>query len=349
VSGALQKLAPQRTSRALLGFLGTIACAGFLVILLDRHEIVRVLGLTDYRSILLALVATAASYLALSVALVATGELMEVRAPRGPLMRAAFVSEVLNHVVSLGGVAGYSVRAAMMARQNVKTGDVLAMSLLHSYLNNTVLAGLLLVALFLLHAHADLPLAVQAGTLVLGAVTAAFTVASTAVLLSRRVRGAFLGGAAAVASALSAGWRNSHLALADLETTLARGAESFRQRPSRAVLPVALVGLYWMLQMLTFWLCLHAFRQAVPPAQVMSGFTIGISAGFMSFLPGGVGVQEGTLVGTFSVLGVPAEQAALAALLFRVVFFFAPYVVSLPLYLEAALSTTGAGGASLPE
>ena len=49
-------------------------------------------------------------------------------------------------------------------------------------------------------------------------------------------------------------------------------------------------------------------------------------------IPGGLGVQEGSMAGIYALLGVPLNQAVLAAILFRVVYYFAPYLVSLAFY-----------------
>ena len=49
-------------------------------------------------------------------------------------------------------------------------------------------------------------------------------------------------------------------------------------------------------------------------------------------VPGGMGVQEASMAGTYHLLGVPLEQAVLVALLFRLVYYMAPFGVSLVFY-----------------
>ncbi|MEI2691160.1 MAG: lysylphosphatidylglycerol synthase domain-containing protein [Anaerolineae bacterium] len=48
--------------------------------------------------------------------------------------------------------------------------------------------------------------------------------------------------------------------------------------------------------------------------------------------PGGLGVQEGSMSGIYALFGVPFQQAVLAAILFRVLYYFVPYLFSLSLY-----------------
>ena len=49
-------------------------------------------------------------------------------------------------------------------------------------------------------------------------------------------------------------------------------------------------------------------------------------------VPGGLGVQEGSMAGVYHLLGVPLEQAVLVSLLFRLVYYVIPFGVSLAFY-----------------
>ena len=64
---------------------------------------------------------------------------------------------------------------------------------------------------------------------------------------------------------------------------------------------------------------------------VVTGFAIGMAVGVMSMVPGGVGIQEGTIAGTYHLLGMPLEEAVVVSVLFRVVFQLIPLALSLSL------------------
>jgi uncharacterized membrane protein YbhN (UPF0104 family) len=49
-------------------------------------------------------------------------------------------------------------------------------------------------------------------------------------------------------------------------------------------------------------------------------------------IPGGLGVQEGSMTAIYVGFGVDPEQAVLAVLAFRLVYQTVPFVISLPLY-----------------
>jgi uncharacterized protein (TIRG00374 family) len=114
-----------------------------------------------------------------------------------------------------------------------------------------------------------------------------------------------------------------------LDETLTRGVQAVRRTPSQLAWVMSLTWLDWLASVIVLSFCLDAFGPAVPFGVVVTGFVLGIMAGLMSMIPGGLGVQEGSMTGVFALLGVPFGQAFLAAILFRAVFFFLPYVISL--------------------
>ena len=64
---------------------------------------------------------------------------------------------------------------------------------------------------------------------------------------------------------------------------------------------------------------------------VVTGFAIGMAVGVMSTVPGGVGIQEGTIAGAYRLLGMPLEEAVVVSVLFRVVFQLILLALSLSL------------------
>lgn len=65
---------------------------------------------------------------------------------------------------------------------------------------------------------------------------------------------------------------------------------------------------------------------------LLTGFTLGITAGAVSMVPGGLGIQDGSMAGLYALLGVPLQKAVLASILFRLVYYLVPYLVSLIFY-----------------
>jgi uncharacterized membrane protein YbhN (UPF0104 family) len=62
---------------------------------------------------------------------------------------------------------------------------------------------------------------------------------------------------------------------------------------------------------------------------VIVGFSIGIVLSIVSFVPGGLGIMEGSMSAIFVSLSVPLETAVIAVLIFRVAYYFLPMLISL--------------------
>jgi uncharacterized protein (TIRG00374 family) len=63
-------------------------------------------------------------------------------------------------------------------------------------------------------------------------------------------------------------------------------------------------------------------------------------------LPGGMGVQDGSMAGVYALLGVPFGPALLAAVLFRVIYYLIPFAFGLAVYgrlLRTAAHSAGPG------
>ena len=76
-----------------------------------------------------ALVFTAISYTCLSFGFATANHIFGIRLRRRDLAEISFVSIVLNHLISAGGAAGYSVRFLLMGEQGASARDILAASL----------------------------------------------------------------------------------------------------------------------------------------------------------------------------------------------------------------------------
>jgi uncharacterized protein (TIRG00374 family) len=65
---------------------------------------------------------------------------------------------------------------------------------------------------------------------------------------------------------------------------------------------------------------------------VMVGFGVGLFISLVSFVPGGLGVMEGSMTAVFVSLGVPLHKAVVAVLIFRLSYHVIPLVVSVFLF-----------------
>ncbi|TAJ20595.1 MAG: flippase-like domain-containing protein [Dehalococcoidia bacterium] len=323
-----------RKRRALPWLVGVVAVAGTAAVISNVRGLGELLGQTDWTRVVPALLLTGLSYACISAGLVSLGRAVGVSAPRWPMMRIAFISVAVNQLISFGGVAGYSLRAVLSKRYGVTTGDALAMSLVHSYLNN--LAMFFLLGLGLLQLVRD-PATDEAWRRTLeagGMLVVAFLVVSTVAMFSGRLRGALVHGSARLAARLfPTRWSDPiEFSLRDLDIALGRTATALRHDPAAAWWPCVFLLLDWLAAFAVLWLCLDAVGEPVAIGVLLGGFSIGVVAGFASLVPGGLGVQDGSLAAVLALQGIPVDRAVLGTLLFRLVYYVVPFLTTLPVY-----------------
>jgi uncharacterized membrane protein YbhN (UPF0104 family) len=90
--------------------------------------------------------------------------------------------------------------------------------------------------------------------------------------------------------------------------------------------------------MLTLYFLFVAAGHAVSPGVLLAGYGLPLLLGKVSFLPGGVGIVEGTMAALYDGLGVPGGVTVVVILTYRFLSFWLPLLVGFPLvpYLQRA-------------
>lgn len=301
-----------------------------LLIVLDWRDVRELMGEADWELTLIVLLFTAISYFCLSYGFVTVNRVFGIGMAWRELLEIGFVSTPLANVTGLGGAAGHSLRLVVMQRRGVTSGNILAASIFHSYLYGVVMFSLLPLGLIYLIVSHPLSEGVAIGLRFATAMLVLAIIVATAIVFVRPVR-------AVVLRILNRLWhllkhRTSISFLSEFDTTMTRGAATIRSRPLVLALPLVLIVANWVFTVASLWFCFDAIGNPLGLGVLVIGFAIGISAGALSMVPGGFGVQEASMAGMYALFGVSFTQAFLAAVLFRVVSDFIPFFVSLGLY-----------------
>lgn len=320
----------QQSRRLLYAGVAIALSLGALLVALDWHEVRRLVGAADWALVPLALLFTALSYICLSWGLAAVFRIFGVRMGRRDLLEIGFVSIVLNHLITVAGLAGLSLRVLLMRQRGLATADILAPSLFHSYFNNLAMFSLFPVGLGNLLASGDLSSAGALGVWIAADIVLALLVLASLAVFLASARLWLLNG-------LEKAWRrvshrDAHGPLQDFNHAMGRGIAAARARPLLLALPLGLIVGDWAATVAALWFCFDAMGSPVGLGVLVTGFAVGITAGLLSTVPGGLGVQEASMSGIYALLGVPFQQAVLAAILFRVTYYFIPFLASLGFY-----------------
>lgn len=102
----------------------------------------------------------------------------------------------------------------------------------------------------------------------------------------------------------------------DLRDFYERTYELFRPRPLAVAMVLSLLA--WGLEGIALWIILRGFDAPADPLLGLSVLGLGSVVGAVSFLPGGLGAAEASMVGTLLAVGYSRTVAVSATLLIRV-------------------------------
>jgi glycosyltransferase 2 family protein len=335
---------PSRSRRSLLSVIVLLVLFGILIaaVAADWSNARRVLRAADWRLLAPALVVAALSYLCASAAYAQAIRAFGGAGRKSRLLLAGFVSMAVNNLITLGNVVGYSVGALLLTTRDMtessddsdrvpsRLRDIAAASVFNSYLYFAVGTTCLPLSLLYVIVGRHLPQRAEAGLALVVALGCTLAVIVNLAVFRPRFRSALLRLVGRASRRLTR--RDIEGQLTAFDGSLARGLTLLRARPVRLVgLLAGIIG-DWLFCTATVWFCFAALGIRLHVGVMLSGFFIAIAAGALSMLPGGMGVQDGSMAGVYALLGIPFGPALLAAVLFRVVYYLIPFTLALLVY-----------------
>jgi len=304
----------------------------FLVMILYWDQIRLIVGKAQWQLASAGFLSIIVSCLCLSFGYVLVNQVFGIVASSWKSFEIGFLSTTLNNVLGFLGAAGHSMRVELIEGQKNDAGEVLAGSIFHSYLNNVTFLLMLAFGLVSLLVSQTVYGGSVVGLALIAILMVMALAVCTALMFVTQLKSGLLRLLKRVWHSLT--HRDIGSFLADLDHGLTRGVVALRNRPGELILLLILMVAEWAFQALALWFCFAAFGNVPNVWVLLSGFGIGLSAGSLSFVPGGLGVQDASMAGIYSLLGMSFTQAVLVAILFRVVSDFIPFLVSLPFYAQ---------------
>ena len=307
-----------------------------LVVIADGREVLEVVTSIPPLGFALPLLFSFLSYAAMARSYQGIADLAGQRLSFPVWLRITCVSNTVNYVVTSAGLSGFAVRMYLLAQYGVQSGRAVLVSLVQTFLTNVTLLIFVLggfASLLLRRQLTGTPLVVASAVLVLFTGVLLYGVV---LLLHRRLRRLTLFWMGSVAHRvlrrfapsrtpqLVRFWRFQH--------RLDTGIQFLLSRPVGMLGPTAWITFDWVLTGGILWAAFRAVAHPVSPGLVMVGFGVGLFFSLVSFVPGGLGIMEGSMAAVFVGLGVPFEKAIVAILIFRVSYHLIPLVVSVFLF-----------------
>jgi uncharacterized protein (TIRG00374 family) len=308
--------------------IGLMIIIGAVIIFLDRNQVRQVWGKAEWNYLGIALGFVAISYLLASLSMVVMLRVFGVGLNKFYLLRVGFVSSVLSNLIAIP--ASLALRLLVLGRHGVTPSQTVGSSLLLSYFKNLVF--FILIPLSLIYIIFSYPLAFGGVAIMVLLIVILVIVIAVAIfiLYNTRIR-------VFVLMVLGKIWhfithKSIEKRLSDFGDTVTQGILQLRQKPKFGLLLAGLIvgDVAAMIAGLAF--CFKALGIPVHLGVLITGFNFGITLTVISFIPGDLGVQEASIAGILAIFGVPFSQGVLGAMLFRVLYYFVPFVVSLGFY-----------------
>jgi uncharacterized protein (TIRG00374 family) len=281
------------------------------------------------------------AYAAIGSRFAALGRLAGITSQARMMTELGFISTSVGRVMVGGGTAGNVMRIAVLRRHGITMGETVAASLMHTLLNFMLVLTVFLAGVGLVittgSRGSDL---VATSIMAVGSVVVLVVGGLALTLFVPPVRRVAVFAAVLLARRLTGRDITDHAThfVGDMGAAVSAG----RSKPTLVATITAIVIVEALAAMTVLWFTFAALGTPVGPNVLVAGFGIGSAAAMASMLPGGIGVQEGSMTAIFAVFGVELDNAIAAAILFRVLYFFVPFGISL-LFYRRVLSRRGAG------
>lgn len=313
-----------------------IASFGIAAISVNWRTVPELMHRINWFLVPLILLTTFISYWSGGLSYIYACKIFSFKTPASVVLKVGFLSTVADNIAMIGNIGGHSIRMFILAKYNERPSEILASSIFAGYFYNVIFFAFFPLAFILLALdHTASPFSIVTLSTLFGVFIFA-TILLTCITFLHGTRDMVLRFCGNIFKKLSKKDTNEFLGI--LSNAMREGVQYSKAHPGdlRLLLLYSLID--WITNALTTELCLLTLGIYVHPGVLLLGFVISIAAGAVSFIPGGLGVQDGSMVGIYSLLGVPFGTGVLAVLLFRIVYYFIPYFFSIFIYRDVTMT-----------
>jgi uncharacterized protein (TIRG00374 family) len=264
----------------------------------------------------------------------------------------SLLSCTLNYVMAIGGLSGVAAKVYLLSKEKIPPSNTLSVSMVHGFLTNTVAVAFIYIGFFFLYSGYKLNRSqLEAGAVIL-LIAFFLTWLTIQTIIHEAFRKKFFSFLLGLAQKICRRIGRPHWIHRDrAEAFFENFNESMNllMRQGRSLMaPAVLAFVDWAAMFCCLKFAFMAVRYPVPDGILLVGFSVGLFTGIFSVTPASIGLMEGSMAGSFYLMGLDYDAALAATLVFRLVYYFVPILVSLFFYKKffpskATKSASGAG------
>jgi len=323
-----------------------IAALVLLFVFSDTQKLWQTASSLDVRLLSIPLGCALASYVVMARSYQGIARAAGSDVPFWEMLKITFVANTVNYIVSTGGLSGFAVRLYFFIRLGIPSGSAVIISLVQTFITNVILLLFVVVGFAYLltannlHGYALGTTATLLFFFILAAVLAIILLFHRA--LRRRVLFVMAEATHWFLHRFFPRHKPGRVHIWRFQRNLNRGIDFVLESKRRMVAPTLWIVVDWIVTLLILWGAFVTVNYPIPMSFVVVGFAVGIILSLVSFVPGGLGVMEGSMAAIFASLSVPFETAVVAVLIFRFAYYVMPMIISVFFFRGMLLQGTRA-------
>ena len=330
--------------KVLLYILGAVISLGILFVMIyqAKDNFVKIWQEVQTKYLFLSVLSSVLIYVAMGMSLYEVLRIMGRRISKSAAIGIALVSTTVNYMISSLGASGFALRAHLLNRRRVPFGMCVTASIVITVLLYFVLAVIILLGsvLMLFNSSANTLQLVEIFALII--VMGGACVAITAFLFNNKWRNKWVRKIFLVLNKVLFHLFGALISKGRYDTfvdQLDEGIRLIHQKKRKLFGTIIYVCADWFFTILVLYFAFRAVGIAIAPGVLVAGFAIGMVATLIPILPSGLGAMELAMTAVFSQMGIDWDAALMATLIYRVVYYVLPAIVSIFIYWGLQLSS----------
>lgn len=328
----------------LLYALGVVLSVGIIAFMVyqTRGSFVKIWQGVSTRYLFLSLLSSALIYVSMGMSLYEVLRIMGRRVSKSAAIGIALVSTTVNYVVSSLGVSGFALRAHLLNRRRVPFGMCVTASIVITVLLYFVLAVIILQGSVLMLFNSSATTMQILKNFLLIVVMCAVCVVITAFLFNNEWRSKWLRKTFRLINKVLYHVFRALIPKGKYDTfmdQLDEGIDLIHKKKKKLTWTIVYVCADWLFTILVLYFAFRAVGIHITAGVLVAGFAVGMVTTLIPLLPGGLGAMELAMTAVYSQMGIDWDSALMATLIYRVVYYIIPGIVSIFIYWGLQLSS----------
>lgn len=307
-----------------------------------KDSFVKIWQTVKIKYLFLSLFSAVMIYVSMGLALYEVLRIMGRKIGKSAAIGIALVSTMVNYVVSSFGASGFALRAHLLNRRRVPFGTCVTASIVISVLLYFVLAIIILQGSVLMLFSSSATTMQLLKNFILIFAMCGVCVVITAFLFNDEWRSKCL---RRIFRMINKVLFHVFRALIpkgkydDFMDQLDEGIDLIHKKKKKMTWTIIYVCADWLFTILVLYFAFRAVGVHISTGVLVAGFAVGMVTTLIPILPGGLGAMELAMTAVYSQMGIDWDAALMATLIYRVVYYLVPGIVSIFIYWGLQLSS----------